>query len=257
MLKIHHIRNATMVIETEKDVILIDPMLGEKGSWNTLTFFRFKPQKNPTVVFPSESKKILEKVTHCIITHKHPDHIDKSGEKFLRENKIPVTCSIKDQKHFKKKGLILSKSIDYWEESAFLGGTIEGIPAKHGYQFIAKLMGNVMGFFIKLPNQKSIYISADTIYTTAVDNVLKTYKPDISVVACGTAQLDLCKPLLMKMDDIIKFVKNAPNIVIANHLEAINHCPTTREELKKELVSTKLLDKVKIPNDGDTLVFLE
>mgnify|MGYP002639556015 CR=1 FL=1 len=253
MLNIHHFRNATMVIETEKDVILVDPMLGLKGTMPTFTFFRFKAQKNPIVDLPEKCNAILKKVTHCIITHQHPDHIDKEGERFLRQKNIPITCSIKDEKTFKKKGLNVVHAINYWEESNFLGGTIEGIPAKHGYGFIAKPMGNVMGFYIKIPNQKSIYISADTIYTDAVDKVLKEYKPNISIVASGTAQLDVFQPLLMRIDDIIKFSKNAPGKVIANHLEAVNHCPTTRDELRKELEKNGLSEKVEIPLDGEIL----
>jgi len=38
MLKIHHIRNVTLVIETTSQVILVDPMLGDKGT-NATTFF--------------------------------------------------------------------------------------------------------------------------------------------------------------------------------------------------------------------------
>lgn len=253
MLNIHHFRNATMVIETEKDVILVDPMLGLKGTMPTFTFFRFKAQKNPIVNLPEKCNEILKKVTHCIITHQHPDHIDKEGERFLIGNNTPVTCSIKDEKVFKKKGLNVVNAINYWKESNFLDGTIEGIPAKHGYGFIAKPMGNVMGFYIKAPNQKSIYISADTIYTDAVDKVLKEYNPDISIVASGTAQLDIFQPLLMRMDDILKFSKNAPEKVIANHLEAVNHCPTTRIELRKELEKIGLSKKVEIPIDGEIL----
>ncbi len=110
-----------------------------------------------------------------------------------------------------------------------------------------------MGFYLALPNQKSIYISSDTIYTEHVDRVLKEYKPEISIVASGTAQLDIFKPLLMTMEDIIKFTINAPKKVIANHLEAVNHCPTTREKLEKELKKNGLLEKVKIPYDGEVL----
>lgn len=253
MLKIHHFRNATLVIETEKDVILVDPMLGEKGSMATFTYFRFKSQKNPIVPLPKNCQNILNKVTHCLITHKHPDHIDEEGIKFLIKNKVPVTCSIRDEILFKKKGLHIVQSVEYWKKSNFLGGTVEGIPAKHGYGYIAKPMGNVMGFYLELPNQKSIYISSDTIYTKHVDKVLKEYKPEISIVACGTAQLDLFKPLLMTMEDIIKFTINAPKKVIANHLEAVNHCPTTRNKLKKELKKNGLLEKVKIPSDGEVL----
>ena len=47
-MKIHHIRNATMVIETNDQVILIDPMLGKKGASSPpFTIFRFKPKRNP------------------------------------------------------------------------------------------------------------------------------------------------------------------------------------------------------------------
>ncbi len=253
MLKIHHFRNATLVIETEKNVILVDPMLGKKGSMATFTYFRFKSQKNPIVPLPENCQNILSKVTHCLITHKHPDHIDEEGLKFLIRNKVPVTCSIKDEIFFKEKGLHIVQSVKYWKKSDFLGGTVEGIPAIHGYGYIAKPMGNVMGFYLELPNQKSIYISSDTIYTEHVDKVLKEYKPEISIVACGTAQLDLFKPLLMTMKDIIKFITNAPNKVIANHLEAVNHCPTTRKELEKELKKNSLLEKIKIPFDGEVL----
>lgn len=30
-MKIHHLRNATLVIEVENEVILVDPMLSKKG----------------------------------------------------------------------------------------------------------------------------------------------------------------------------------------------------------------------------------
>ena len=202
---------------------------------------------------PHGCKEVLSKTTHCLITHKHPDHIDKAALKFLIDKKIPVTCSVKDKKFFLRKGLNIAQTVSYWEQTSFLGGTIEGIPARHGYGFVAKPMGNVMGYYIVLPNKKSIYLSSDTIYTGSVDKVLNTYKPDIGVVACGTAQFDLFKPLLMTMEDIIRFVKHSPGNVIANHLEAVNHCPTTRKQLRTELKNHGLLDKVFIPNDGETI----
>ncbi|WP_431167103.1 hypothetical protein [Tenacibaculum halocynthiae] len=110
-----------------------------------------------------------------------------------------------------------------------------------------------MGFYIKLPNQKSIYLSSDTIYTDSVDKVLKSYKPAISVLACGTAQFDLFNKLIMNIDDILKFVKNTDGKVIANHMESINHCPLTRKKLKNILTKNKLINKVWIPEDGEFL----
>jgi len=254
MLKIHHLRNATMVLETEKDVILIDPMLGDQGFMPPFTFFRHKARRNPTVPLPESSNLILEKVTHCLITHLHPDHIDSKGIAFLIKNNIPITCSIKDEKALKKKGLNVVQSLKYWEKQNFLGGTIEGVPARHGYGFVAKPMGNVIGFYVELPNQKSIYLSSDTIYTASVDKVLKEYKPDINVLACGAAQFDIFKQLIMNKNDIIKFVKNASGKVIANHMESINHCPLTRKELKEILIHNNLIDNVLIPEDGELMI---
>ncbi|WP_405207229.1 MBL fold metallo-hydrolase [Aquimarina sp. LLG6339-5] len=254
-MKIHHLRNATMVIETKEEFILVDPMLGKKGTAGPpFTLFRFKPKRNPILDLPNNAMDIVNKTTRCIITHLHPDHLDKKAEEFLKSNNIPITCSIKDEQILRKRGLNVVETVDYWKESEFLGGTIEGIPARHGYGFVAKPMGNVMGFFIQLPIEKTIYLSADTIYTENVDKVLKKYKPDINVVACGTAQLDIFKPLLMTMNDIIKFTKNATGTVIANHLEAVNHCPTTRTQLANELERQGLLEKTRIPNDGETIV---
>lgn len=255
-MKIHHLRNATMVIETGDKVILVDPMLGKKGTAGpTFTLFRFKPQRNPIVDLPSNAMDIVEKTTHCLLTHLHPDHLDKEAENFLRSRQISVICSIKDKKQLIKRGLNVTQTVDYWLSTPFLDGAILGIPAVHGYGFVAKPMGNVMGFYIKLPNEKSIYLSADTVYTDDVHRVLTELKPEVAVVACGTAQLDVFLPLLMRMDDILKFVKNAPNQVIANHLEAVNHCPTTRQQLKVEVKKIGLSDKVFIPNDGESKVF--
>ena len=254
-MKIHHFRNATMVIEANNHFIIVDPMLGPKGSMPPFTFFRFKPVKNPIVELPEISKTFLDKITHCVITHNHPDHIDKPAEDFLKAKNIPVFCSVKDEKTFSKKGLNIVKTIEYWTKSEFLGGSIEGIPAQHGYGFVAKPAGNVMGFFIQLAHQPSIYLSSDTIYTDAVDKVFKNYKPEISVVAAGSAQFDIFKPLLMTMEDILKFVKNAPGKVIANHMEAVNHCPTKRSTLKTKTTELGLLEKVYIPEDGETLTF--
>ena len=110
-----------------------------------------------------------------------------------------------------------------------------------------------MGFFIELLNEKTVYISSDTIFTKDTERVLTELKPDIATVACGTARLDFGQPLLMRMEDILRFTALAPGKVFANHLEALNHCPTTREQLKRALTENNLLSKVAIPSDGTSI----
>lgn len=244
-----------MVIESGEKIILVDPMLGKAGTSLPFSLFRFKARKNPLVELPKNSMEIVEKTTHCLITHLHPDHLDKEAETFLKSKNIPIICSTKDENTLKKRGLNVIQSIEYWKTQDFLGGKITGIPAIHGYGFVVKAMGNVMGFYVELPNEKSVYLSSDTVYTDHVEKVLTQLKPEIAVLACGSAQLDFGQPLLMHMNDILKFVKTAPKFVFANHLEALNHCPTTRTDLRKKLIEMALLDKVFIPNDGESIEY--
>ena len=207
---IHHIRNASMIIETSDHVLLIDPMIGDVGTAAPpFSFIRFKPKKNPIISLPKGAMDLIEKTTHCLITHQHADHLDKAALDFLRENNTPVTCSHLDKEDLNKKGLQIVNSIEYHKTHDFLGGSIEGIPARHGYGYVAKPMGNVMGYYIQLPNEPSVYLSSDTIYTEDVQNTLLIKQPDISVVACGSAQLDIFKPLLMTIEDITRFIGDA------------------------------------------------
>jgi len=254
-MKIHHLRNATFVIEANEKFILVDPMLSNKGALAPFTLFRYKAKRNPLVSLPKNSQQILDRVTDCLITHLHPDHLDKEGEKFLKERNIPIVCNIIDEISLRKRGLNVEMTLDTWKTKNYLGGNIIGIPAKHGYGWISGPMGKVMGFYLELPNSPSIYISADTIFTDDVNRVLTEFKPNIAVVAAGSARLDFGKPLLMTLDDIVKFIKKSPKNVIANHLEALNHCPTTREQLKEELTKKGLLNKVFIPNDGESIEY--
>lgn len=255
-MKIHHLRNATLILETAQQVIIIDPALGAKGSIPPLSFFRAKRvERNPTVPLPDQADALLPKVTHCLITHLHPDHLDEAGTTWLRANNIPIYCSQHDAKKLKKKGLTIAQALDYHQKIDALGGTLEGIPAVHGYGLVAKLMGKVMGFHLALPEEPSVYISSDTVLTPTVQQVLREQRPDLVAVAAGGARLDILQPLLMRLDEVVDLVAQAPQQVLAHHLEALNHCPTTRAKLRAALQQRGLLHKVWIPEDGEANVF--
>lgn len=261
-MKIHHLRNATFIIESKDQYILIDPMLSGVGELPTFTYFKHKAQKNPLVPLPPHSSKLLSKVNSCLITHSqkwdielltHLDHLDKPGKIFLNKNNI-ATCSLRtDTAYLKKQGINITTELEYWKAEDFLGGKITAIPAKHGHGWMHNFMANGAGYYIELPNEPSLYISGDTVLTEDVKKALSEMTPDITVVAAGNASLDLDGDILMPMEEIVEFVRLSPSKVIANHLEALNHCPITRELLRDVLEKNNLLDKVYIPNDGETL----
>jgi L-ascorbate metabolism protein UlaG (beta-lactamase superfamily) len=265
-MKIHHLRNATFVIEAGKHHILVDPMLGDKGSLPPYAYLRHPPRRNPLVALPDNGFAMLDKVTHCLITHsrkwgiqalQHTDHLDTDGESFLRTKDTPVVTPAQDAPSLKKRGLHVFAALDYWQAVPFLGGAITAVPAMHGRGWVHHLMANGAGYFLRLPGEPSLYISGDTVYTEDVDRVLAELKPAIAVVAAGSASLDVGRPILMDMEEILAMVERAPGKVVANHLEALNHCPTTRIRLKKELDRRGLSAKVWIPQDGDSLMIGE
>jgi L-ascorbate metabolism protein UlaG (beta-lactamase superfamily) len=261
-MKIHHLRNATFVIESGTKYILIDPMLGEKGELPPFARFRHKAERNPTVPLPDNASQILGQVTHCLITHcqafglkalQHTDHLDAPGESFLQKNSIPVVCREQDAAYLKKYGIRVETTLTYWQREPLLDGDIVAVPAQHGHGWIRNLMANGAGYYLQLPGEPSIYISGDTVLTKEVERALKEFQPDIAVVAAGSASLDVGSPILMSLEEILSFIRSAPHRVIANHLEALNHCPTTRPQLRQALEDSDLLSRTHIPEDGETL----
>ncbi len=263
-MKIHQLRSATCVIESHEQVILVDPMLGPEGSIPPFSYFRFKPLRNPLKDLPLGADTILDKVTHCLITHsqkwgikalQHTDHLDAAGQKFLCDRQIPVTTLARDATVLRKYGLRVETGLEFWQPASFLGGAITAVPARHGHSWIHRFMANGAGYFLALPDAPSVYISGDTVYTSHVARVLSELKPDVSIMAAGTATLDVSRPILMPVDELIRFVRTAPGKVLANHLEALNHCPTTRAQLARELEKNGLLAKTYIPDDGEVIFF--
>ena len=261
-MKIHHLRSATFIIESKEKFILIDPMLSAKGQLPPFARFKHKAQNNPIVPLPANSAEILGKVTHCLITHSqkwgiealtHTDHLDKEGKTFLQKYQTPVASLRNDAKYLKKHKINITTELTYWETQDFLGGNLTAVPAKHGHGFIHNLMANGAGLFLALPDEPSIYISGDTVLTDDVKKALEEFKPDITVVAAGNASIDIGGDILMPIEEIVEFIRLSPSKVIANHLEALNHCPITRAQLREVLIKQDLLGKVFIPEDGEVL----
>ena len=62
-MKIHHLRNATFIIECGDAHILIDPMLGARGTLPAFARWRQKARPNPTVDLPANAGAEQENVT--------------------------------------------------------------------------------------------------------------------------------------------------------------------------------------------------
>lgn len=252
-MQLHHLRNATTIISAAGQRILVDPMLGAPHSLPPYAFVRFRPRHNPTVPLPANATATLADTTACLVTHCHGDHLDRAGIAWLQARRLPVYCSVHDAPRLRAWGLDVHPLTP---ETArpFFGGEITPIIAPHGTGLVGRLLGPGIGYLIRLPGEPSLYLSGDTVSTRRVRQVLRDDRPDVVVIAAGGARLDVGQPILMPLADVIACAKLAPRLVIANHLEALNHCPTTRAQLRAAVVEAGLASRVRAPEDGEVVI---
>ena len=118
---------------------------------------------------------------------------------------------------------------------------------------MGKFMAHGYGYFIRLPGEPSLYIAGDTVLTQDVRNTIKQHSPDVVVIPAGGAQFDIGGDIIMGLEEAIEVGKLTKGWVVANHLEALDHCPVTREQLLEEGVACKINHRFLIPQDGETL----
>ncbi|MEN2393825.1 MBL fold metallo-hydrolase [Pseudomonas halotolerans] len=257
-MKIQQIRNATIILESGPYRVLVDPMLAGKGALPPLRLFG-ATQRNPLVELPASTAGNLETVTHCLITHcqkGHFDHLDRAAKRWLREKQIPVICTPHDAPYLAKRGLNAQPlAKEHQQPGAFLGGTIRTVRCTHGQGLVGKLMEHGVGYLIELPGEPSVYLTGDTLLSPAVREFVLHHQPQVSVVPAGGARFDLGGDIIMGIEETLAFARLSRGTVVANHLEAISHCPTTRKALRDAAAMAGLEGRIRVPEDGETLVF--
>ncbi|WP_098496217.1 MBL fold metallo-hydrolase [Collimonas sp. PA-H2] len=257
-MKITQLRNATVALEIGACRILVDPMLAAKDALPPLKFLGQR-QRNPIVGLPAETSAVLDSVTHCLITHcqkGHFDHLDRAATQWLRSRQIPVICTPHDAAYLRQRGLnVCPLPESHQKAQAFLGGSISTVPCAHGKGMIGLLMEHGVGYFIEMPGEPSLYLSGDTILTPAVRDFVARHQPDVCLIPAGGARFDVGHEIIMGVSEVIEFTLGCKGTVIANHLEALSHCPVQRAELSAAAVLAGVVGRLRIPRDGESMEF--
>lgn len=258
-MHITQLRNATIIIHSGAHRILVDPMLAKKDALPPLRLFDGKRQRNPLLDLPANADDALEQVAHCLITHcqkGHFDHLDRDGKRFLRERAIPVTCTAHDAPYLAQRGLnVQPLAREAGAPQPFLDGTIQMIRCTHGRGLVGALMEHGVGYMIALPGEPTLYLAGDTILSQTVRDAVARHQPDVCVVPAGGARMDLGGEIIMGPDEVIEFARLARGTVVANHLEALSHCPPTRAQMAAAAQAAGIGARLRIPADGETLAF--
>lgn len=258
-MKLTQIRNATLILEYAGTRFLIDPIMADKEAWPGFPGTARSHLRNPRVALPVSVAELLD-VDAVIVTHTHLDHWDEAAQQLIPKDKRIFAQHEADAELIRAQGFTNVQVLG--TENSYKGMTIIKTDGQHGSDEayanpeMAALLGDACGLVFRHVDEKTIYIAGDTIWVKPYLESLQTHKPDVVVVNAGFAQVDGYGAIIMGTEDILRTHQVLPEaIVVASHLEAINHCILTREEIRAFVRQKAIQQSVRVPEDGETLAF--
>jgi L-ascorbate metabolism protein UlaG (beta-lactamase superfamily) len=247
-MKFQLIRNATLHLEYAGITMVIDPMLGSKGAFHSFTGI----EDNPTVDLPIPASEALVGVDLLLISHLHQDHFDAKAQELI-DKEMPILCQPGDGETIEEYGfnyVVELESETQWHEI-----NISRTGGQHGSSGWAKRLNPVSGFVFQSLDEPTLYWIGDSVWCEEVEQSLDKYQPDVIVCHSGGAELKDSGPIIMDAPQTIMVCEAAPAaVVIATHMEALDHCKTSREALQSVAERSGIdPDRLLIPEDGEQI----
>jgi L-ascorbate metabolism protein UlaG (beta-lactamase superfamily) len=244
-MKLQLVRHATLLLEYAGMKLLVDPMLSDTGTMAAIQNSP-QPRPNPLVPLPFPPEQVLDGVQMVLVTHTHRDHWDDTAIQEVPKD-LPLLCQPEDLQKIQAVHFMNASAVHdtkYWSNIC-----ITRTQAQHGTGEIARAMAPSSGYVLAAEGEPTVYIAGDTIWYDQVAETIKEFTPKVIVVNAGAAQFLHGDPITMTAGDVIRVCRAAPQAeVIAVHMEAINHCLLTREELAQQAHSAGA--HLVIPGDG-------
>lgn len=231
------IRNATVLLELDRRRLLVDPALDDAGARPPVEDTD-PPLRNPLVPLPVPAERVVEGIHAALVTHLHRDHLDATGERLLPPE-VPVFCQPAEAGRLRELGM----DVRPVEAELDWGGVrIARTGGRHSLdQSVEPALGPVSGFVLD-----DLYLVSDSVWCEEVATALERWQPRLAVVNAGAARFRGSGPISMTAADVAEVVARVP-VTVAVHLEAMNHCPMTRAELRAAVPGAL------VPEDGETL----
>lgn len=258
-IKLTQIRNATLRLDYAGTRFLIDPMLSDKQAFPGFPGTARSALRNPRVALPLSVSELLD-VDIVIVTHTHPDHWDEAAQKQMSKQQVIYTQHQRDADLLRSQGFTAVKILD--DVNTIIGISVMKTPCQHGsdqaYAIpeLAASLGKVCGLIFRHADEKTLYISGDTVWTAAFADTLESQAPDVVVLNIGEATVDGVGSIILKKEDALRTHRIVPNaVIVGSHLEAVNHCLLSRAALRAYAAAQGIEQCVVVPEDGETLQF--
>lgn len=260
-MRFQQIRGATSIITYGGGRFLIDPFFAEKGSHPPVPS-PYNTSPNPLVDLPLAVEEIIA-VDAVIVTHMHHfDHFDAAAQEALPKSMPMFTQSRQEAEDMRSLGFTHVTALTE-DGVTFADVTLYRVDALHGdgvradyYYKKFGLPADASGVVFRAAGEKTLYVAGDTLWYDGVKNTIEKYRPEVIVLNAANAQMFDGTPILMGPDGVEEVAKAAPEaVLIATHMDAVNHARVTRADLKKFADENGLSQRLHIPEDGEQKVF--
>ena len=253
------IRSATVLVTYKNAArdsvnILVDPILADEGTEPPIEYSNGLP--NPRIQLPIDKYELLKGIQAVLLTHYHSDHFDGEAERIVPKDTL-IFCQPYDEARLREKGftnLRVIRDVLHWE-----GLTISRFLASH-YQGAtgAPPFGESSSYSLQTKSD-TVFFTGDAILDDKLKSSLQASNPRTIVANAGACQFTKENPLLapgMTMTLTAHELKETSQLfphstVVAVHMDAINHCPLTKTDLRKYVEKEGLRDRILIPTEGD------
>src|SRR5690606_24679858 len=260
-VQIQQVRNATLKREYAGRTLLVDPMLGASGAYPGCKRTHNQQLRNPLVELPTPAAEVRRGADAVGGTQPHLDH-RAGGEPALVPKDHPILVHDQaDPDQARGQSYPDVRVIDGRAE--FEGVRLTRTGGRHGsdamfaVEPVAGLLGQAMGVVFQAPGAATVYVVGDTTWHGEVEQALAAFKPDVVVLNTGDARVPgFTGSIIMGRDDVLRAARAAPGaVIVATHMDAINHMTLSREVLRDHVRQNGLEDRVRVPADGETMAF--
>lgn len=258
-LKITQIRNATQIIEYAGKRFLVDPMFSDKDAWPGFEGTVRSEIRNPMVALPLDIRSLLD-VDAIIVTHTHPDHWDQAAADSVPKHQLIYVQNENDKALLQHQGFtnlqVLTEGCYFGDIELIKTTCQHGSDAAYGNPQLAELLGDACGIVFRHPSEKTLYLVGDSIWVKTVEENMRNYMPDVLIMNTGWAHVLGYGAIIFGKEDIVRAHVVLPDAqIVATHMEAVNHCLVTRQDVLEYAQINQIQDYVSAPADGESLVF--
>lgn len=251
-MKLKFYRHATFLLTIQDTRILVDPMYKKKGSLPPIPS-TLDLRRNPLEEFPGALPELSDSDI-VLITHHHFDHFDRTAAGALPK-RVAVVTPENGIKRLKKEGFQNIVAMRARQRVEIRGLTILATPVKHAERLGGLLYKPGLGYLIQ-GCRETTFVSGDTTYFEELVTCLQPYPIDVAILFGGGARLPVLGRHTLSHREVLFLAEQlGPRHCVVVHLDSLNHCPESRQELRRAAVKSSLRSSVITPLPGEQYSF--